>query len=488
MKMPRTIKIIRLMNRVVSRFLNNQPFGLEDSLGQLDELGGIYIKFLQLAVLSSGSVGSRNFVELLKVYEDSKPDQISIVDYLKEINMPMRENIYEISTVPLATGSFGQVYKARLADGNEVIIKVLRPSVKKYLNFDLRLLRIICTAFSLFDKQKMVNLNQIYSQFKESCLNEVNYEREAEIADIYYRTYISHPNLVIPKSYRNMSNSNVLVQEYIEGLSLAKLLAYQKESSKAREYVAENYGSDLFKQLEVVGSELITKALKGEVFHSDPHPGNIILLKNNRVALIDFGMNTIMQSNRLAFYELLKQYKNFYEGNYTIDDIGVAALRYLSPKLFTAINDADKIFALEGVSNRKTLTERLREVTKMVASEADTKSVIDGMLQQNLIMKALFFALNRGNRFGFVFEIDSANTLKATQGYLTLLGQFDSGTEVVRAVMNNVVDYYQDNIDKLIDNNIEQSEPYESIELLSCWFDKMSRNDPWLTSALIGGL
>ena len=108
------------------------------------------------------------------------------------------------------------------------------------------------------------------------------------------------------------------------------------------------------------------------------------------------------------------------------------------------------------------------------------------MLDQHLLMKLLFFAINKNNRFGFTFDISAANLLKAAQGYLSLLGQFDDGTEVVTRVINKSVAYAQQNIARVTDEQSKELEPYESLEILSTWFDKMSRNDPWLISHLIG--
>jgi serine/threonine protein kinase len=459
---------------------------MEDSLEQLDELGGIYIKFMQMVVLSSSGITQRNFIELLRVYEASKPDTMDVWDHLKKIGMPGRGNIKGINPEPFATGSFGQVYKGILNSGDVVIIKVLRPSVKRYLRYDLRLLGFLCRIFSILDRQRMLDFKQIYGQFKETCLQEIQYKREAEIASYYYRQYENHPQMVIPKTYRNMSNDQVIVQEYIDGLSLAKLLSSSKGNFDAREYVYQNFNSDLFKQLEIIGVELLSKALIGEVVQADPHPGNIIILRDNKVALIDFGMAASLNENRLAFYELLLQYKAYYSNDFKIEDMSLAALKYLSPKLFSAIANADKILG-DSYLTEESLLDKLRTATKKVVNENNTKTVIEGMLKQNLIMKVLFFEINRNNRFGFNFDLKAVNLLKATQGYMTLIGQFDHDAEIITSVINCAVERANKNIDKIIDSNVVDTKPLESIEILSSWIDKMYRNDPWLTNQLVGG-
>ena len=252
-----------------------------------------------------------------------------------------------------------------------------------------------------------------------------------------------------------------------------------------REFVQLTLGSDLFHQLEVIGIELLSKAVTGEIFQADPHPGNIILLENNKVALIDFGMATTLTENRMAFYQLLLQYQNYYSNNFTIEEMSLAALRYLSPKLFSAIENAEKIIG-DSYFSEETLIDKLRRATSKVVNETSTKTVIEGMLQQNLIMKALFFELNKGNRFGFSFDLRAVNLMKATQGYMTLIGQFDKETEIITTVINTSVKYAQENISKIIDSDVVEPEPLESLEILSVWIDKMSRNDPWLTNQVVG--
>ena len=158
------------MARVIPAFLRNEHFGLQDSLDELDKLGGVYIKFLQIAILSSRGIQQSNFNERLKVYEDSIPDKINAWQHLMKFGMPNMNHIARMDPQPFATGSFGQVYKAQLVTGEQVIIKLLRPSVMKYLRYDLRLLQAFCYAYSFIDRQKMFNFKQVYKKFKLSCL------------------------------------------------------------------------------------------------------------------------------------------------------------------------------------------------------------------------------------------------------------------------------------------------------------------------------
>ncbi|HEY4964132.1 MAG TPA: AarF/ABC1/UbiB kinase family protein [Candidatus Saccharimonadales bacterium] len=489
MKTPRTIKIINLLSDAIKAFLRNEQLGLKGSLDQLDELGGIYIKFLQMIVLSSSGQQQKNFTELLKVYEDSKPDEIDIRVHLKSIAMPGMDKIAELEIKPFATGSFGQVYKAKLVSGEIVIIKVLRPSVKKYLKYDLRLLKIFSVMYSFIDRQKIFDFKQIYKQFRTTSLQETHYLREAEVADYYYQSYKDHNYMVIPKTFKELSNDQVIVQEHISGISVAKLLTMQNNGIDARLYAKDVFNTDLFTMLEVIGIELLSKALVGDILQSDPHPGNIIVLANNKVALIDFGMTAQLNENRDGFYGMLVQYQAYYNsGSFSMGDMGLAALKYLSPKLYGAIEGADRYLDDYFMMDDERLIDKLKRVTQEVAYEHANKGIVDNMLEQNLIMRILFFVMNKDNRFGFSFDIKSISFLKASQGYLTLIGQFDVDCELVKSVINGAVEFGQLNMMKVIDSQDQTIELFESMEILSTWLDKMSRNDPWLATQLVGGL
>jgi serine/threonine protein kinase len=487
MRVPRTVKIVRLLSDAVGAFLMNENLGLKGSLDQLDELGGIYIKFLQMIVLSSSGQQQKNFLELLKVYEDSKPDDINITQHLNSIKMPGMNQFDLIESQPFATGSFGQVYKAKLITGEIVIIKILRPSVQKYLRYDLLLLKIFSVLYSFIDRQRVFDFKQIYKQFKTTSIQETHYYREAEVAVNYYESYKNHDYMVIPKTYKELSNDKVIVQEYISGISVAKLLTMQNNGIDAKRYVHDVFNGNLATLLEVIGKELLSRALLGETLQSDPHPGNIIILENNKVALIDFGMATRLSENRVAFYEMLVQYQAYYNGNFSLSNMCLAALKYLSPKLYGAIEGADKYLEKYVVTDER-LIDRLRRVTEEVSLEHTNQSLIDSLLEQNLIMRVLFFVLNKDNRFGFTFDIKSISLLKASQGYLTLIGQFDDNNEIVTSMINGAVLFGKQNLINIIDAKEEHIDPYESIEILSNWLDKMARNDPFLASHMAGEL
>lgn len=490
MRMPRTFRIISLMSKVVALLLNNEKLFLKGSLAKLDQLGGVYIKFLQIVVLNMNSHEQEDFKDMLNVYENSKPDKVNLRNHLLGQGYRHLDAFAEIEPAPFATGSFGQVYHAKLTTGENVIIKILRPSVMRYLKYDLRLLNFMSWAYSLVDRQKMINFRSIYKELRKTSINETSYLREAEMADRYYQTYKDHSQLVIPKTYLELSTDTMIVQDFVDGLSVAKLLEMQSGGVNAVEYVRTELNGDLFSMLHVVGFELLSKAVLGDLLQADPHPGNIILLRDNKVAMIDFGMVAALSENRVAFYEMLLQYRDYYSNNLAIDSFTLAALKYLIPELYAAIEAADQIPGLSGGNGFKqtSLKERFRQATASIAEEVYGAPGTQNLLENKMIMKVLFFAINRGNRFGLTFDLKSIMLLKASQTYLSLVAQFDPKAHyVIGQVIDDVIQFTQANMDKLMTEEPIRLEPAVALEILSTWFDKMSRNDPWLMQQLIGG-
>lgn len=487
MRQPRTIKILKLMTSSVRAVLKGEAHILDQQSTQLEELGGIYIKFMQWIVLGLDPEDQTMYRELLRVYEDSKPDALDVQHYLQtRIPQAQLAQFKSIETVPFATGSFGQVYRAELQNGQAVIVKVLRPSVARYLGYDLRLLGFLSWLYSLFDRQKMLNFRAVYRDFKKTCLQETDYIREAHTAYTYAQNYVNHPHLVIPKTYLELSGPTILVQDRVEGMSLTKLLELQSTGLNAQDVCRQYLQSDLYFQLKVVGVELFSKALIGQPVQTDPHPGNIILLPNNQVSLIDFGMATTVRTNRRGLYELMLQYQAFYSGNLAIDKFTTATLKCMAPELYEAIIQADKLLVGSDL-NGTSMLDKLSEMIREIFDDTEARPALEQMLERKMIMKVLFFAINKGNRFGFSFDMDTTSLWKAIHTYFITVARFDtSGEKVVLPVFNETVMLSQAHLDRIFASPGVSMNPDQALETLSRWFDKMARNDPWLMDRVAG--
>jgi predicted unusual protein kinase regulating ubiquinone biosynthesis (AarF/ABC1/UbiB family) len=102
--------------------------------------------------------------------------------------------------------------------------------------------------------------------------------------------YKNHETIVVPRIYRELSTDQLIIQEWIDGLSATDVLQAKIDGYSPAEYVKSVTGSDIVKVLSVLGDELIWGAFDYEMIHGDPHPGNIRFLPNNKIALIDYGL------------------------------------------------------------------------------------------------------------------------------------------------------------------------------------------------------
>ena len=233
------------------------------------ELGGVYVKFLQALLIRSDVLTDRNMLQQVRLYEDVDSEPIDIYSILEtELGELWREHIIEVSPTSFAAGSFGQVYHAKLATGQDVVIKVLRPSLRKALSFDLRLLGVVAQIVSWIKPSSMMDTMEIYREFRDVTRDETNYRREASFALEMYERYRGHPVISIPYTYLQLSTSGIIVQDYVGGISISQLM---NTTADPVDYVREHLQSDLDFQLRELGYELLHGIFVYPTHQGDPH-------------------------------------------------------------------------------------------------------------------------------------------------------------------------------------------------------------------------
>ena len=187
--------------------------------------------------------------------------------------------------------SIGQVHRAKLLTGEDVVIKVQRPNVQKQVKSDLSLLRsFVEYTESYFIGIGILNPLDIVETFEKSMERELNYTFEARSMEQFRKLYKEEHDFYIPKPYREFSTSKVLIIEYISGCKITDIERLESWGLDPKE-IAQR-GMDVYlKQIFEFG-----------FFHADPHPGNIIIRPNGSIVLIDFGMvGKLMRQQRFAF-------------------------------------------------------------------------------------------------------------------------------------------------------------------------------------------
>lgn len=264
----------------------------------LTELGPTFVKFGQILSTRPELVGNAIATEL-SVLQDRVPpvpfDQIQ--DTLERaIGGPIEEVYKDFDKTPVASASLSQVYRARLHDGAGVAVKVQRPQVAGVVRSDLNLLRTLAEwvvdhveDFNWMDPVGTVD------EFERSILRELDFTIEASIIERFAEDFSDTDLVFVPAVYRDISNREVLVMDWVDGVRIDDIARFPERNCDP-ERVALN------------GCEMINRQVfEHRLFHADPHPGNIFVMRDNVIAFLDFGMvGHLERGDASSMVDLLK--------------------------------------------------------------------------------------------------------------------------------------------------------------------------------------
>jgi ubiquinone biosynthesis protein len=192
---------------------------------------------------------------------------------------PPEDVFAEFDRTPIASASIAQVYRARLASGHDVIVKVLRPGLRRIIEADLRLLG---HATSLVERQwpelSRYKPQEQLKQLATGIAGELDLMSEGTNCELLGSIFPDSEDIVFPRIYWELTSEQVLVQEFIDGIP---------PTDKAR---VREAGLDPAALAQTITTAFLHMALVEGVFHADPHPGNLLALPGNRIAFLDFGL------------------------------------------------------------------------------------------------------------------------------------------------------------------------------------------------------
>ncbi|MCL4359887.1 AarF/ABC1/UbiB kinase family protein [Patescibacteria group bacterium] len=272
-------------------------------------LGGVYVKLIQFMCLRTDVFPDSEKMRYLSFYDAVPFVPLPISDILnKELGAAASETFRSIDRIPFASGTFGQVYRATLTDGTDVIIKVKRPNLVRALRFDFLLLKAFGRFASFIYDQRILDVNALICEFEQSTLEELDYRREAEHAAYFYDIYKSVPEVLIPRTFPGLSTNRILVQEYVGGIALTDLIRMRSghPGFDYKAWLRQTYRTDIYTIIRRIAFDLGIQGFVHELFYADPHPGNIKILPDNRYALIDFGIVGQSPRNRRNYYNIVR--------------------------------------------------------------------------------------------------------------------------------------------------------------------------------------
>ena len=247
----------------------------------LIELGPTFIKIGQ-------SMGTRAdllplpFVKALGELQDnvpSFPNAIAFARIEKELGKKISEVYKEFDIEPVAAASLGQVYRAKLFTGEEVAVKVQRPNLAGIIKGDIEILRKVAKFAERFPSlNENADWAGMLREFDETIHEEMDYSSEGKNAERFSESFKDWTNIHVPKIYWHATSSKVMTMEFIHGTKVTSL-----EELKSRGVSPEKVNRLLIKTY-------LKQLLEDGFFHADPHPGNLLVMPDGRLAFFDFGM------------------------------------------------------------------------------------------------------------------------------------------------------------------------------------------------------
>lgn len=258
----------------------------------LEELGPTYIKFGQILADRPDMISEKLRKELKKLQSNAKPFSNKVAMQLieNELGGPVENFFQTINPECIASASIGQVYKATLKNGDEVIVKIQRPGIEPKIELDLHLMKFIAkNAVKEYPGLAIVDVVGFVDEFGVTIKQEMDYLVEASNGLRFAEMFREVPYCKIPKVYMELSTKKILVMEYVGGLKPDQL-EEMKASGLNPKLIAENGTHILLKMI-----------LEHGFFQADPHPGNFFIQENNRLALVDFGMVGVLKPAHMNF-------------------------------------------------------------------------------------------------------------------------------------------------------------------------------------------
>ncbi|RJP85307.1 MAG: AarF/ABC1/UbiB kinase family protein [Desulfobacteraceae bacterium] len=247
-----------------------------------ERLGATYIKIGQLIASSPSLFPEEYVIEFQRCLDQTEPVAFKNMEKILEEELGKNyipEIFSHVNQTPLASASIAQVYAARLASGEDVVIKIQRPGVETILTTDLNSLYFAAvTLEKLIPRLQHASLAGVLSEIRRTVLEECDFNKEAENIEIFSRFLELNGNkeVVTPKVYPHASSRRVLTMERFYGVAVRKQLLNSTEN--------------LYRILGAAFQTWMESITGCELFHADLHAGNLMILDDGRVGFIDFGI------------------------------------------------------------------------------------------------------------------------------------------------------------------------------------------------------
>jgi len=266
----------------------DNPLAGDDLAHDLERLGPTFVKVGQLLSTRADLLPPDALRALARLQDGVEPFSFDEVERIVsgELNIRISKAFSRFDRTPLAAASLGQVHRAALRDGREVAVKIQRPGVREQVLRDMETMEEVAEFLDRHTASgRRVGLTRMVSELRASLLRELDYRLEAQNMLAIGRNLASFTRVVVPRAIEGYSTALVLTMDYIPGQKITAVSPVVLAGAQPVELADELFRAYLH-QVIVDG-----------VFHADPHPGNVLLTVDNRIALLDLGMVSRLSTN-----------------------------------------------------------------------------------------------------------------------------------------------------------------------------------------------
>jgi len=256
------------------------PAGAEAFARDLESLGPTFIKLGQLLSTRADLLPPAYLEALARLQDNVEPFPYEDVERTirEELGVRISHAFVEFDRLPIAAASLGQVHRAVLRGGREVAVKVQRPGIHELIENDLAAFHEIAKVIDRLGAARNVDAARILEEFRRALLSELDYREEARNLVTVAHQLRDFENIVVPLPVDDFTTARVLTMDYVGGTKITAI---------SRVEWTEVDGAALAEELF---RAYLQQILIDGVFHADPHPGNVLLTPDHRIALIDLGM------------------------------------------------------------------------------------------------------------------------------------------------------------------------------------------------------
>jgi predicted unusual protein kinase regulating ubiquinone biosynthesis (AarF/ABC1/UbiB family) len=258
---------------------------IEAFVNDLEKMGTTFIKLGQFLSTRSDMIAPEYMDALQRLQDNVKPfstDQLQEI-IQSELGLRISKGFSEFDDKPLAAASIGQVHRARLLDGRPVVVKVQRPDIREKMIKDLEVLSEIAEFLNQHTQEgKNIMLKATLDEFRKVTLRELDFLNEAQNLKILRNNLQHFEDIIVPEPIDGYTSSKVITMDHIKGKKVTSVSPLRQ---------MEMNGSALADELF---QAYLQQVLVDGFYHCDPHPGNVFLTEDNKIALLDLGMVAYM--------------------------------------------------------------------------------------------------------------------------------------------------------------------------------------------------